>query len=252
MPHIKFCSTILGVNSTELVGSSQLFYNSKPETISKIWNSLILSYKKPTPFLLTNTIFRVSLVKATPLSALPKPTPRLGGQQVRTSIHSHRWRFKGLNVKSWEGTPRFLRVSTSCSAIQDPTQYLDLGSENYNRGIELLYISSVLYICLKLLQCRILDLRVKAGCSLSFVVSRPLPSTAVKELWAACAKDGVYLVWRVQDRECARKDGVYLAWRVQDRECAGEATASRPWHIINRRTRHGARGRGARRLWDKL
>lgn len=149
MPHTKSCSTILGVNSTEVVGSSQRFYNSKIETISKIWNLLILSYKKPhTPFPLTNTIFRVSLVKVTPLSALPKPTPRLGGQQVRRSIHSHRLRFKSLNLKSWEGTPQFLRGSMSCSAVQDPTQYLDLGSENYNRGIEFLYASSMLYICL--------------------------------------------------------------------------------------------------------
>lgn len=32
----------------------------------------------------------------------------------------------------------------------------------------------------------------------------------------------------------------------------GNLPASRPWHIINRRTRRGARGRGAKRLWDKL
>lgn len=46
MPYIKSCSTVLGVNSIEVLGSSQLFYSSKIETISNIWNLLTLSYKK--------------------------------------------------------------------------------------------------------------------------------------------------------------------------------------------------------------
>lgn len=132
-----------------------------------------------------NTIFRVSLVKATPLSPLLKQTPTLGGQQVRKSIHSPRLRFKGVNVKSGEGTPECLRVRMSCSALQDLTQYLDLGSKNYNGGVQFLCISSMLYVCLQLLQCRILDLGVRAVCSLSFVVSCHPPSAGVQELWAA-------------------------------------------------------------------
>lgn len=65
MPHIKSCSAILGMNSTEVLGSSQLFYNSKIETISNILNLLTVVIKSPTPFPMTNTIFHFSPSKAT-------------------------------------------------------------------------------------------------------------------------------------------------------------------------------------------
>lgn len=145
------------------------------------------------------------------------------------SIHSHRLRFKGLNVKSWKGTPEFLRVRMSCSAVKDPTQYLDLGSENYNEGIEFLCVSSMLYVCLQPFQCRISDLRAR-GClqpvCCCLLPSCHPPSTGVQELWAAWGSG-----------QCLFGDKV-----------KGNPPASRPWHIINRRTRRGARGRGAKRL----
>lgn len=50
MPHIKSCNTILGMNSTEVLGSSQLFYNSKIEAIGNNLKLAYSSYKKPHTF----------------------------------------------------------------------------------------------------------------------------------------------------------------------------------------------------------
>lgn len=172
-----------------------------------------------------NSIFCVSGVKATPLSPLLKPTPRLGGQHWEWAFTAPDW---GLKVWMWSHGKEVpsSSVRMSCPAIQDPRQYLDLGSENYNRGTEFLCICSMLCVCLQLLQCRIL-----AVYSLSFVVSCHPPSTGVQELWVAwCSGLSLFGMGNVK----------------------GNPPASRPWHIINRRTRRGARGRGAKRLWDKL
>lgn len=50
MPHTKSCSAVLGVNSTEVLGSSQLLHKSEIETISKTWKLFTLGYKKPLTF----------------------------------------------------------------------------------------------------------------------------------------------------------------------------------------------------------
>lgn len=110
-------------------------------------------------------------------------------------IHSPRLRFKGVNVKSWEGSPQFLRVRMSCPPTQAPGQYLDLGSENYNGGTELLCICSMLCVCLQLLQCRILVL--KSGLFTACLLLSPaiLPALVCRSSVLPGAQDWVYLAW---------------------------------------------------------
>lgn len=125
-----------------------------------------------------------------------------------------------------------------CSAAQELMQCLGLGSKNFSGGTESLCISIIGMSAYIPYIAEVLDLGTRTVHSLSFAVSwcPHCLEQCVQEVWAAWGS-GPCLIWR---EECGKAD------------LQGNPQTSRPRHVINLRTRRGARGRGAKRLWDKL